>query len=103
MSKTQQAPVRPSNGRILVNVPKREEKTAGGLYIPPTANNDGQTQRGKVIALGAAPRSKDGEQRQWEVKNGETVLFSAYAGTKLQFDGEDFIMLQEEDVLGILN
>lgn len=102
MSKTSQTPVRPLQDRILVETQAREEKTAGGLYIPQTAQTE-KLNRGKVVATGPGRRSDSGEVRALDTKVGDTVLFSAYSGTKLELEGGEFTMLREDDVIGILN
>jgi chaperonin GroES len=78
-----------------------EEKTAGGLFIPDTAKE--KPQRGEIIATGKGRITEDGKVLPLEVKAGDKILFGKYAGTELKIDGHEFIMMREEDVLGVLN
>ncbi len=92
--------VRPLHDRILVRRMAEEEKTAGGLFIPDTAKE--KPQRGEIVATGKGRVTEDGKILPLEVKSGDKVLFSKYAGTEIKFSGEDFLMMREEDVLGII-
>ena len=98
---TTQVKVRPLHDRILVRRTKEEDKTAGGIIIPDTAKE--KPQRGEIVATGKGRVTEDGKVLDLEVKAGDQVLFSKYAGTELKLDGEEFLMMREEDVLGILN
>lgn len=100
MSKAQVG-VRPLHDRILVRRMAEEEKTAGGLYIPDTAKE--KPQRGEIIACGKGRVTEDGKVLPLEVKAGDRVLFGKYAGTELKLDGEELLMMREEDILGIIN
>ena len=93
--------VRPLHDRILVRRMAEEEKTAGGLFIPDTAKE--KPQRGEIIATGKGRVSEDGKVFPLEVKSGDKVLFSKYAGTEIKLEGNEFLMMREEDVLGIFN
>lgn len=93
--------IRPLHDRILVRRMKEDEKTAGGIIIPDTAKE--KPQRGEVVATGNGRVSEDGKTRPLEVKNGDKVLFSKYAGTDLKLGSEEFLMITESDVLGIFN
>ena len=93
--------VRPLHDRILVRRMAEEEKTAGGLFIPDTAKE--KPQKGEIMATGKGRLTEDGKTLPLEVKAGDKVLFSKYAGTELKLNGEEFIMMREEDVLGIFN
>ena len=93
--------VRPLHDRILVRRTGEDEKTAGGLYIPDTAKE--KPQKGKVVATGKGRVLEDGKTVPLEVKAGDTVLFSKYSGTELKLDGNEYLMIREEDVLGIIN
>lgn len=92
--------VRPLHDRILVRRMAEEEKTAGGLFIPDTAKE--KPQRGEIVATGKGRVTEDGKVLPLEVKSGDRVLFSKYAGTEIKFSGEDFLMMREEDILGII-
>ena len=93
--------IRPLHDRLLVRRMKEEEKTAGGIIIPDTAKE--KPQRGEVIATGKGRVTDDGKVRPMEVKAGDKVLFSKYAGTDLKLGNEEYLMITESDVLGILN
>lgn len=93
--------VRPLHDRILVRRTKEDEKTAGGIIIPETAKE--KPQRGEVVATGKGRILEDGKVLPLEVKVGDKVLFSKYAGTELKLDGHEYLMINETDVLGIMN
>ena len=104
MAKTTSTPkagVRPLHDRILVRRMAEETKTAGGLYIPDTAKE--KPQKGEIIATGKGRITQDGKVFPLEVKAGDKVLFGKYAGTELKIEGEEYLMMREEDVLGIIN
>jgi chaperonin GroES len=100
MAKTTEVGVRPLHDRILVRRMAEEEKTAGGLYIPDTAKE--KPQRGEIIACGKGRITEDGKTLPLEVKAGDRVLFGKYAGTELKLNGEEYLMMREEDILGII-
>lgn len=93
--------VRPLHDRILVRRMEEDEKTAGGIIIPDTAKE--KPQRGEVVATGKGRVTEDGKTLPLEVKAGDKVLFSKYAGTELKLGGTEFLMMREEDVLGVFN
>ncbi len=93
--------VRPLHDRILVKRVAEEEKTAGGLFIPDTAKE--KPQRGQIVATGKGRVTEDGKILPLEVKTGDKILFSKYAGTELKLDGAEYLMMREEDILGIIN
>ena len=93
--------IRPLHDRILVRRMKEEEKTAGGIIIPDTAKE--KPQRGEVVATGNGRVTDEGKTRPLEVKNGDKVLFSKYAGTDLKLGADEYLMITESDVLGIFN
>ena len=93
--------IRPLHDRLLVRRMKEDEKTAGGIIIPDTAKE--KPQRGEVVATGNGRVTDDGKTRPMEVKAGDKVLFSKYAGTDLKLGTEEFLMITESDVLGIFN
>jgi chaperonin GroES len=92
--------IRPLQDRILVRRVEEEEKTKGGIIIPDTAKE--KPQEGKVIAVGAGRVNEDGKVRPLDVKKGDRVLFSKYAGTEVNLDGEEHLIIREEDVLGVI-
>lgn len=93
--------VRPLHDRILVRRMAEEEKTAGGLFIPDTAKE--KPQRGEIIAVGKGRVNEEGKTMPLEVRAGDRILFGKYSGTELKIGGEEFLMMREEDVLGIIN
>ena len=93
--------VRPLHDRLLVRRMSEEEKTAGGIIIPDSAKE--KPQRGEVVATGKGRILEDGTVLPLEVKAGDTVLFSKYSGTELKLEGSEFLMMREDDVLGIFN
>jgi len=93
--------IRPLHDRLLVRRMKEEEKTAGGIIIPDTAKE--KPQRGEIVAAGNGRVTDDGKVRPLEVKAGDKVLFSKYAGTDLKLGAEEYLMITESDVLGIFN
>ena len=93
--------VRPLHDRILVRRMAEEEKTAGGIIIPDTAKE--KPQRGEIVATGKGRFTEDGKVLPLEVKVGDKVLFSKYSGTELKLDGTEYLMMREEDVLGVFN
>jgi chaperonin GroES len=101
MAKGSDLQVRPLHDRILVKRMAEEDKTAGGLIIPDTAKE--KPQRGEVVATGKGRILEDGKVLPLEVRVGDKVLFSKYMGTELKLDGQEFLMIKEEDVLGVFN
>ena len=93
-------PIRPLQDRILVKRVREEEKTKGGIIIPDTAKE--KPQEGKVVAVGNGAILKDGSIRKLEVKKGDTVLFAKYGGTDVKLDGDDHMIMREEDILAII-
>lgn len=93
--------VRPLHDRILVRRMAEEEKTSGGLFIPDTAKE--KPQKGEVVATGKGRVTEDGKVLPLKVKSGDKVLFSKYAGTELKLNGEEYLMMREEDVLGVFH
>lgn len=97
----QELSVRPLHDRILVKRMAEDEKTAGGLYIPDTAKE--KPQKGEIVATGKGRVNDEGKVLPLEVKAGDKVLFSKYAGTELKLDGEEYLMMREEDILGVFH
>ncbi len=92
--------IRPMNDRILVERTEEEQQTAGGIIIPDSAKE--KPQEGKVIAVGPGKVDDDGKRVPVEVKAGDRILFSKYAGTEIEIDGVEQIFMREEDILGVL-
>lgn len=93
--------VRPLHDRVLVRRMPEEMKTAGGIIIPDTAKE--KPQRGEIVATGKGRVTEDGKVTPLDVKVGDKILFGKYAGTELKLNGDEFLMMKEEDILGIMN
>jgi chaperonin GroES len=93
--------IKPMNDRVLVTRVEEEQKTAGGIIIPDTAKE--KPQEGKVAAVGPGKRDDSGKRVPLEVKKGDRILFSKYAGTEIKIDGEEHIFMREDDILAVLN
>ena len=92
--------IRPLGDRILVTRVEEESTTAGGIIIPDTAKE--KPQEGKVVAVGNGRVTDDGKTQPLDVKKGDKVLFSKYAGTEINLDGAEHLIIREDDVLGII-
>ena len=92
--------VRPLNDRIIVKRLEEEEKTKGGIIIPDSAKE--KPVEGKVIAVGDGRINKDGKKIPMEIKKGDRVLFAKYGGAEIKMDGEEYLMMKEDDVLAII-
>jgi len=92
--------VRPLHDRVIVKRVEEEERTAGGLIIPDTAKE--KPQQGKVIAVGKGRILENGDVVPLVVKEGDRVLFSRYAGTEIKLDGEEVLVMREDDILAIV-
>jgi chaperonin GroES len=93
--------IRPLQDRILVKRIEEDEKTKGGIIIPDTAKE--KPQEGKVIAVGKGKVGEDGKVQPLDVKKGDRVLFSKYSGTEVNIEGEEHLIIREDDVLGVLD
>ncbi len=91
------ASLRPLDDRVVLKVLDAEEKTAGGILLPDSAQE--KPQRGKVTAVGEGRLGKDGKRLKLDVKKGDVVLFGKYAGSDVQVDGEDYKILRENEIL----
>ena len=92
--------VRPLQDRIIVKRLSGEEKTKGGIIIPDSAKE--KPLEGEVVAVGKGKVLEDGKVREPEVKVGDRILFGKYSGTEIKIDGEDHLILREDDILGII-
>jgi chaperonin GroES len=92
--------IRPLHDRIIVERLEEETKTAGGLIIPDTAKE--KPQQGKVIAVGKGKKTEDGKVLPLDVKVGDKVLFGKYAGTEIKVEGNEYLMMREDDILGVV-
>ncbi len=92
--------VRPLHDRVIVHRLDEEEKSAGGIIIPDSAKE--KPVQGKVIAVGKGKSLENGDVRPLDVKEGDIVIFSTYAGTEIKLDGEALLMMREDDILGVV-
>ena len=92
--------IRPLNDRIIVRRVEDQEQMRGGLYIPDTAKE--KPQEGEVIAVGNGKLLDNGTRIAIDIKAGDKVLFGKYAGTEIKLDGEEYLILREDDVLGVI-
>lgn len=94
--------VRPLHDRILVErLENDEQKSAGGIFIPDTAQE--KPQQGKIVAVGAGKIGDDGKRIKLDVKKGDTILFGKYSGNEIKLDGNEYLIMREDDVLAIVN
>ena len=92
--------IRPLQDRLIIKRVAEETKTKGGIIIPDTAKE--KPLEGKVVAVGNGKVLEDGKVRPLDIKPGDTILFSKYAGTEIKIEGEDHLIVREEDVLGVI-
>jgi chaperonin GroES len=92
--------LKPLQDRILVQRVEEEEKTKGGIIIPDTAKE--KPAEGKIVAVGNGKVADDGKRIPLEVKEGDRILFGKYSGTEVKVEGEEFLIMREDDVLGII-
>lgn len=98
MAKTK---LRPLNDKIVVKRLEAEEKTKGGIVLPDTAKE--KPKEGKVVSLGEGKLLKDGARAKFSVKVNDRILFSSYSGTEVKVDGDEFLIMSEDDVLAIVD
>ena len=92
--------VRPLQDRVLVKRVEEEQVSRGGIIIPDTAKE--KPAKGRVVAVGNGRRLTNGEVRSLTVKSGDEVLFSKYAGTEVKIDGDEHLIMREDDILGVI-
>ncbi len=92
---------KPLHDRVLVRRVESEEKTAGGIIIPDTAQE--KPMEGEIIAVGSGTRSEDGKLTPLDVKAGDRILFGKWSGTEVAMDGEELLIMKESDVMGIID
>ena len=94
--------ITPLHDRVIIKrIEDSENKTAGGLFIPDSAKE--KPQEGEVIAAGEGKYKEDGTRQSLDVKAGDRVLFGKYSGSEIKLDGEEFIIMREDEILGIIN
>jgi chaperonin GroES len=92
--------LRPLQDRIIVKRVEEETMTAGGIFIPETAKE--KPQKGEIVAVGNGKKTDDGKVIPIDVKVGEKVLFGKYAGTEIKVEGEEYLIMREDDILGVM-
>ena len=93
--------LKPLNDRVIVTRVEKEQKTAGGIIIPDTAKE--KPQEGKIVAAGPGKLDDNGKRIPMEVKKGDRILFSKYAGTEIKIDGVEHIFMKEDDILAVVD
>ncbi len=91
---------RPLHDRVLVKRVEQDEKTAGGIIIPDTAQE--KPMEGKIVAVGSGTRAEDGKVTPLDVKKGDRILFGKWSGTEVKVNGDDLLIMKESDILGIV-
>ena len=92
--------IRPLHDRVLVRRVDQDEKTAGGIIIPDSAQE--KPSEGKVIAVGSGERDENGNLHKLDVSNGDRILFGKFSGTEVKVNGEDLLIMKESDIMGII-
>jgi len=92
---------RPLHDRVLVRRVEEENKTAGGIIIPDTAQE--KPSQGEVVAVGPGARNEDGKRQDMDVKEGDLILFGKWSGTEVKLDGEELLIMKESDIMGVLS
>ena len=92
--------IRPLADKVLVERIEAEAKTAGGIVLPDTAKE--KPQRGKIIAVGDGKILDDGSRRKLQIKKGDQVLFTSYAGTDIKIDGKEYLIMDESDIMAVI-
>jgi len=92
--------IRPLADKVLVERLKADTKTAGGIVLPDSAKE--KPQRGKVVSVGKGKALDDGTLQKMQVKKGDTVLFTSYAGTEVKIDGKEYLIMSESDIMAVI-
>lgn len=92
--------IRPLGDKVLVQRVEAENKTSGGIVLPDTAKE--KPQRGKVISVGEGKIMEDGRRQKMQVKKGDMVLFTSYAGTEIKTDGKEYLIMSESDIMAVI-
>ena len=93
--------IRDSHDRVVVERLDSDEKTAGGIIIPDSAQE--KPMQGKILAVGSGARDDSGKIQPLDVKEGDTILFGKWSGTEVKIDGKDLLIMKESDIMGIIN
>ena len=91
--------LRPLHDRVIVERLEEEKKSAGGIIIPDQAAE--KPMKGKVVAVGPGKRTDDGKLQPMDVKSGATILFGKYSGTEVKIDGTEYVVMREDDIMGV--
>ena len=91
---------RPLHDRVLVRRVEQDDQTAGGIIIPDTAQE--KPMEGEIVAVGSGTRTEDGKVRPLDVKAGDRILFGKYSGTEVKVDGEELLVMREEDIMAVI-
>jgi chaperonin GroES len=92
--------IRPLGDKVLVERVEAESKTAGGIVLPDTAKE--KPQRGKIVSVGEGKMLENGTRKEVQVKKGDTVLFTSYAGTEIKIDGKEYLIMDESDIMAVI-
>ncbi len=92
--------IKPLHDRVLVEPLDAEEKTAGGIIIPDTAKE--KPMEGKIVAVGKGSRNDEGKVAPLDVKKGDRILYGKWSGTEVKVDGDDFLIMKESDIMGVI-
>ncbi|MFV8830212.1 co-chaperone GroES [Alkalihalobacterium sp. APHAB7] len=92
--------LKPLGDRVVIELVETEEKTASGIVLPDSAKE--KPQEGKIVAVGTGRVLENGERVALEVKEGDTVIFSKYAGTEVKYEGNEYLVLRESDILAVI-
>jgi chaperonin GroES len=92
--------IRPLGDKVLVQRVEAENKTAGGIVLPDTAKE--KPQKGKVVSVGDGKTLDDGSKQHMQVKKGDVVLFTSYAGTEVKIDGKEYLIMSESDIMAVI-
>ena len=92
--------IRPLGDKVLVERVEAESKTAGGIVLPDTAKE--KPQRGRVVSVGEGKTLENGTRKEIQVKKGDLVLFTSYAGTEIKIDGKEYLIMDESDIMAII-
>jgi len=92
--------IRPLGDKVLVQRVEAENKTAGGIVLPDTAKE--KPQKGKVVSVGDGKVTEDGTKQKMQVKKGDMVLFTSYAGTDIKIEGKEYLIMSESDIMAII-
>jgi chaperonin GroES len=92
--------IRPLGDKVLVKRVEAEAKTAGGIVLPDTAKE--KPQRGEVVSVGEGKMLENGKRKEVQVRKGDTVLFTSYAGTEIKIDGKEYLIMDESDIMAVI-